>query len=97
MPPTVTNLSPAQEETQRLATILETGQMLADTIQVKDAMSRVLAILGRHHGMMRGLVMLLDLIRMNYVSLPLMAWMKTRRGGSSIKLEKASQAASPNR
>ena len=33
------NLSSAQEETQRLATILETGQMLAGTIQLKDAMS----------------------------------------------------------
>src|SRR5687767_3405532 len=61
-PPTVTtNLSPAQEETQRLSTILETGQMLAGTLELKDAMSRVLAILGRQHGMMRGLVMLLDL------------------------------------
>ena len=63
MPPalTTTNLSPVEEETQRLATILETGQMLAGTLELKDAMSRVLAILGRQHGMMRGLVMLIDL------------------------------------
>jgi Nif-specific regulatory protein len=60
-PLTVTaNVSPAQEETQRLSTILETSQMLAGTLELKDAMSRVLAILGRHHGMMRGVVMLLD-------------------------------------
>ena len=57
----ITNLSPAQEANQRLTTILETGQMLAGTFELKDAMSRVLAMLGRHHGMMRGLVMLLDL------------------------------------
>ncbi|MCM3905331.1 MAG: sigma 54-interacting transcriptional regulator [Pyrinomonadaceae bacterium] len=54
-------MSSEQEETQRLATILETGQMLAGTFELKDAMSRVLAMLGRHHGMMRGVVMLLDL------------------------------------
>jgi Nif-specific regulatory protein len=54
------NLSPGPEESERLATVLETGQMLAGTFELKDAMSRVLAILGRRHGMMRGLVMLLD-------------------------------------
>ena len=35
--------------------------MLAGTFELKDAMSRVLAILGRHHAMIRGVVMLLDL------------------------------------
>ena len=54
-------MSSEQEETQRLATILETGQMLAGTFELKNAISRVLAILGRHHGMMRGQVTLLDL------------------------------------
>ena len=49
-----------QDEARRLATFLETGQMLAGPFELKEAMSRVLATLARHHGMMRGLVMLLD-------------------------------------
>src|SRR5882762_9702122 len=54
------NMTPEQAEARRLATFLETGQMLAGTFELKEAMSRVLATLARHHGMMRGLVMLLD-------------------------------------
>jgi Nif-specific regulatory protein len=55
-----TQMTPEQAEARKLATFLETGQMLAGTFELKEAMSRVLAILARHHGMMRGAVMLLD-------------------------------------
>src|SRR5437870_4396899 len=51
---------PGQAEAGKLATFLETGQILAGTFELKEAMSRVLATLGRHHGMIRGAVMLLD-------------------------------------
>src|SRR5437667_12842424 len=53
------NMTPEQAEARKLATFLETGQMLAGTFELKEAMSRVLAILDRHHGMIRGSVMLL--------------------------------------
>jgi Nif-specific regulatory protein len=53
------NMTPQQAEARKLATFLETGQMLAGTFELKEAMSRVLAILDRHHGMIRGSVMLL--------------------------------------
>ncbi len=53
-------MTPEQVEARKLATFLETGQMLAGTFELKEALSRVLATLARHHGMMRGAVMLLD-------------------------------------
>ena len=53
------NMTPQQAEARKLATFLETGQTLAGTFELKEAMSRVLAILDRHHGMIRGSVMLL--------------------------------------
>jgi Nif-specific regulatory protein len=52
--------TPEQAEARKLITFLETGELLAGTLQLKEAMSRILAILGRHHGMMRSSVMLLD-------------------------------------
>jgi Nif-specific regulatory protein len=52
--------TPQQAEARKLATFLETGEMLAGTLELKEAMARILAILGRHHGMMRASVMLLD-------------------------------------
>jgi Nif-specific regulatory protein len=45
---------------RKLTTLLEIGQILAGTLDLKGAMSRALETLGRHHGMMRGVVMLLD-------------------------------------
>src|SRR5882724_4517949 len=57
---TFTNTKPAADEVRRLATFLETGQTLAGTYGLKAAISRVLETLGRHHGVMRGVVMLLD-------------------------------------
>jgi len=53
-------MKPEQAEARKLATFLETGQTLAGTYGLKAAISRVLEILDRHHGMMRGVVMLLD-------------------------------------
>ena len=55
-----TNMKPTKEEARKLATFLETGQTLAGTYGLKAAISRVLETLGRHHGVMRGVVMLLD-------------------------------------
>src|SRR5438034_8703735 len=55
----VKNMTPQQAEARKLATFLETGQMLAGTFELKEAMSRVLEMLDRHHGMIRGSVMLL--------------------------------------
>src|SRR5918996_1755809 len=52
--------TPQQAEARKLVTFLETGELLAGTLQLKEAMSRILGILGRHHRMMRSSVMLLD-------------------------------------
>ncbi len=53
-------MTPEQQEARKLATFLETGQILAGTFELKNAMSRVLETLGRHHGMTRGVVTLID-------------------------------------
>jgi len=53
-------MTPQQAEARKLATFLETGQILAGTLKLKEALSRVLATLGRQHGMMGSAVMLLD-------------------------------------
>lgn len=50
-----------QIEARKLATLLEVGQTLSSTRDVKSALDRVLETLGQHHGMMRGVVMLLEL------------------------------------
>jgi Nif-specific regulatory protein len=52
-------MTPEQAEARKLQTFLETGQTLAGTFELKEAMSRVLATLDRHHGMIRGSVMLI--------------------------------------
>ena len=53
-------MKPEQAEARQLETFLETGQTLAGTYGLKGAICRVLETLDRHHGMMRGVVMLLD-------------------------------------
>ncbi len=53
-------MTPEQKEARKLATFLETGQILAGTFELKNAMSRVLETLGSHHGMTRGVVTLID-------------------------------------
>ena len=49
-----------QTEARKLTTLLEISQTLAGTHKLKDAMIRVLETLGRHHGVLRGVVMLHD-------------------------------------
>src|SRR4030095_16102320 len=53
-------MKPELAEARKLETFLETGQALAGTYGLRGAISRVLETLGRHHGVMRGVVMLLD-------------------------------------
>jgi Nif-specific regulatory protein len=47
-------------EARNLATFLETGQTLSGTLELNRALARVLETLGRHHGMMRSFVSLID-------------------------------------
>jgi Nif-specific regulatory protein len=49
-----------RDESRKLATFLGIGQMLAGTHSLKSALARVLETLGRDHGMVRSVVMLLD-------------------------------------
>ena len=57
---TATRTTPQATEARKLETFLEIGQALAGPMKLKEAMTRVLAILSRHHGMMRCSVMLFD-------------------------------------
>jgi Nif-specific regulatory protein len=47
-------------EVRKLSTLLETSQALSSTLDLKEALQKVLEILGRHHGAIRSTVMLLD-------------------------------------
>jgi Nif-specific regulatory protein len=51
---------PAASEVRRLSTLLDTSQALSGTLDVKAALHRVLEVLGRHHGAVRSLVVLLN-------------------------------------
>src|SRR5881396_1200758 len=51
---------PAAREARRLATLLEVSQALSGTLDHKAAFHRVLEILARHHGAVRGIVSLLQ-------------------------------------
>src|SRR5215831_422614 len=53
-------MSATDREARNLATILETGQTLAGTLELNGALARVLETLGRHHGMVRSFVSLID-------------------------------------
>jgi Nif-specific regulatory protein len=53
-------MSAADSEARNLATILETGQILAGTLELNGALARVLETLGRHHGMVRSFVSLIE-------------------------------------
>jgi len=53
-------MSATDSEARNLATILETGQTLAGTLELNAALTRVLETLGRHHGMVRSFVSLID-------------------------------------
>jgi Nif-specific regulatory protein len=47
-------------EARRLSTLLEVSQALSDTVNLKASFHRVLEILARHHGAVRGIVSLLQ-------------------------------------
>lgn len=49
-----------EKEARKLATVLETAETLTGTLELKRALGRVLESLGRHHGMVRSAVTLLD-------------------------------------
>jgi Nif-specific regulatory protein len=49
----------AARDARRLSTLLEVSQALSGTLNLKSAMQRVLQILIRHHGVVRGMVTLL--------------------------------------
>jgi len=63
--PTRSKAAPAAQsdavarEARRLATLLEVSQALSGTLNLKSSMQRVLQILIRHHGVVRGMVTLL--------------------------------------
>lgn len=50
---------PESNETQKLATLLELGQVLSGTLNLKHSLHRALEILEQRHGMFRSAVMLL--------------------------------------
>src|SRR5580765_8204782 len=47
-------------EVRKLSTLLEASQALSATLDLKEALGRVLEILGRHHGAVRSTVVLLN-------------------------------------
>ena len=49
-----------RREIRKLGTLVEVGRILADTNSLKSALERTLESLGRHHGMVRSFVMLVD-------------------------------------
>jgi Nif-specific regulatory protein len=49
-----------RREVRKLGTLLEISRLLADTSNLKTAFAASLETLGRHHGMFRSFVMLLD-------------------------------------
>src|SRR5262245_28551517 len=51
---------PTSSEIRRLSTLLDASMALSGTLDLKAALHRVLEILGKHHGAVRGLVVLLD-------------------------------------
>src|SRR5687768_15192422 len=47
-------------EIRRLSTLLEASMALSGTLDMKAALHRVLEVLGKHHGAVRSLIVLLD-------------------------------------
>ena len=52
-------VSTAVRDARRLSTLLEISQALSGTLNLKSAVQRLLGILVRHHGVVRGMVTLL--------------------------------------
>ena len=55
----VTTAASQGREARRLSTLLEVSQALSGTLNLKSALHRVLEILAKHHGAVRGMVTLL--------------------------------------
>src|SRR5256885_11070236 len=53
-------ISRERREIKKLNTLLEAGRILAENNNLKTAFAATLETLGRHHGMIRSFVMLLD-------------------------------------
>ncbi|HKE57994.1 MAG TPA: sigma 54-interacting transcriptional regulator [Pyrinomonadaceae bacterium] len=53
-------LSRERREVRKLSTLVEVGRILAESTGLKANLPRVLETLGRHHGMVRSFVMMLD-------------------------------------
>ncbi len=51
---------PISGEVRKLSTLLEASRALSGTLDLKAALHRVLEILGKHHGAVRSLIVLLD-------------------------------------
>src|SRR3989338_10917780 len=51
--------SDTARDARRLSTLLEVSQALSGTLNLKASMQRVLGILVRHHGVVRGMITLL--------------------------------------
>src|SRR5256885_17262824 len=59
-PKTPELISRERREIKKLNSFLEIGRILAETNNLKTAFAATLETLGRHHGMIRSFVMLLD-------------------------------------
>ena len=59
VPPTPDVDAPTREA-RRLSTLLEVSQALSGTLNLKASLHRVLEILARHHGAVRGIVSILE-------------------------------------
>jgi Nif-specific regulatory protein len=55
----VRNAEPHSREVRRLSTLLEASQAMSGTLHLKSSLHRVLEVLARHHGAVRGIVSLL--------------------------------------
>ncbi len=51
---------PHASEVRRLSTLLEVSQAVSGTLNLKAALHRVLEVLARHHGAVRGIVSIID-------------------------------------
>jgi Nif-specific regulatory protein len=58
--PSVPDVDAPAREARRLSTLLEVSQALSGTLNLKASLHRVLEILARHHGAVRGIVSLVD-------------------------------------
>src|SRR5262245_34177859 len=58
-PKSVPEGTTATRDARRLSTLLEISQALSGTLNLKSSMQRVIQILIRHHGVVRGMVTLL--------------------------------------